>query len=171
MRCTLASSTFLFITVTLCAYVCITIANEGNAAQAKPQAHTEENLCNIRDAWAPPSLNGATLGVAYFTIESPQDNTILAAQSPIAKTAELHTHVKQGDIIQMRKLNSVPVAANMPLVFAPAGLHIMFYNIKRPLLDNTHFPLTISCANGGKVTTQVEVSQARLLQAIKSRMQ
>lgn len=157
---------------------CVTIAtgaiyHESAGAQiSRAKSHDEpEKGCKVSDAWAPPSLNGATLGVAYFTIESTQDNTIIAAQSPIAKTAELHTHDKHGDIIQMRKLASVPVAANKPLVFAPSGLHIMLYNIKRPLLNNTHFPLTITCTNGGKITTQVEVSQARLLQAIKSRMQ
>lgn len=160
-------------------YLClifIPIFSPANAADTlvSPQpsiAHTPTETCNIQDAWAPPSLKGATLGVVYFTASSPIDNTVLGAKTSVAQTAELHTHIKKDSVLQMRKIEHVDLPADTPVNFAPAGLHVMLYNLKQPLLDNTSFPLSVTCAKGGSTEVRVHVSQARLLRALKSRMQ
>lgn len=116
----------------------------------------------IRDAWAPPSLVGNDVGVAYLTIESGQDDRLVSVSSPVAKVVEIHTHEKDGDVLRMRKLPSLPLTQNEHAVFEPRGLHLMLYGLNVPLKEGEHFPLTLHFTHARPATVTAVVSQQKL---------
>lgn len=123
----------------------------------------------VSHAWAPPSLKGATTGVAYLTITSPEADQVIAASSPVAKAVELHTHQEEGGILRMRKLSKVPLKANHPLVFQPGGLHIMLIGLRESLKEGERFPLSLRFGSGAEETVEVVVSRDLLLRHLQSR--
>jgi copper(I)-binding protein len=124
-------------------------------------------LPSARDAWSPPTLSGTTIGVAYLTLTSPQNDALVRVESPVAGKIELHTHQMQGDIVQMRKLNTIPLAAEETVILAPRGLHLMLYQLQRPLKEGDHYPLTLYYASGAKMTITAAVSAEKLREFLK----
>lgn len=132
-------------------------ANAANAATLK-----------IEQAWSPPSAS-PTMGVAYLTASSDAPCTIIgAAASDVTQTAELHTHLHENGVMQMRQLDHVDVTPEKPAHFAPGGLHVMLIGLKKPLRDGEQFALTLSTKECGETTTQVEISKGRLLEQVQS---
>jgi copper(I)-binding protein len=123
----------------------------------------------ISHAWAPPSLKGATTGVAYLTITSAEADRIVSAFSPVAKATELHTHEEKNGILRMRKLSDVRLKPGEPVIFQPGGLHIMLIGLKEPLKNGDSFPLSLRFASGVEETIEVAVNRDLLLRHLQSR--
>lgn len=121
----------------------------------------------VHDAWAPPSLIGSEVGVAYLTLDSADSDTLVSVDTPAAKSVEIHTHEKDGDIVRMRMLSSLPLAKGVRVVLAPRGLHLMLYGLKAPLKEGKHFPLTLRFAKARPVSVTVIVSQQKLDDSLK----
>lgn len=116
----------------------------------------------IRSAWARATPPKAPAGGAFLTITNTGDATdnLLGATTDVAKTAELHTHLQQGDVMRMVALGNVEVQPGKTVEFAPGGLHVMLMGLKQPLTEGQSFPLVLDFAQAGKVTVTVDVKAA-----------
>lgn len=85
---------------------------------------------------------------------------LIRAESPAAGSVELHTHVKDGDVMRMRQIPAIDVAANGETKLQPGGLHIMLIDLKQPLKEGGQVPLTLVFEKAGPVTVQVPVMKA-----------
>ncbi len=112
----------------------------------------------IDQPWARPSV--AANGAAYMMISTSGDtpDQLVGASSPVAATAELHTHVVEGDIMRMRPVKAIDVNVGEPAVLKPGGLHIMLIGLKAPLKPGEHFPMTLTFAKAGSVEVNVDVA-------------
>jgi periplasmic copper chaperone A len=114
----------------------------------------------IKDAWAPATAPGATVGAAYMRIEAREADTLVGFASPIANTVELHRTAFEEGIAQMRKVDSVIVSADTPLVLEPSGLHLMLQGLSAPLEAGSSIHLTLQFRNAGDVTAEIHVMAA-----------
>lgn len=121
----------------------------------------------LQDPWSPPSLIGSTTGVAYLTLLSDSHDAVVSASSPVAKVVELHTHEKDGNIVRMRKLETIALPSGHTVTLAPRGLHLMLYGLKRPLIEGQRFPLTLQFTHAKPVTVEAVVSQQKLLDFLR----
>ncbi|MFZ4124885.1 MAG: copper chaperone PCu(A)C [Rickettsiales bacterium] len=123
------------------------------------------------DAWAPPSLDGASVGTAFTTLHNPTDTPIeiKGLSSDIATTVELHNHVMEDGHMMMRRVDPVVIRAKGEMVMKPGSYHLMLIGLKRPLVDGETIYVTISPKEGAPQRIAFPVSQARLLEALKSR--
>jgi copper(I)-binding protein/uncharacterized protein YcnI len=85
---------------------------------------------------------------------------LVKAASPVAETVELHTHVKDGDAMRMRPVESIPVPAKGQTALEPGGYHVMLIGLKQPLKEGDSFPLTLTFEKAGSVTVAVPVQKA-----------
>ena len=110
--------------------------------------------------WARATAGNAPNGAAYLTVQNAGHHAdrLVAAESPVAAKVELHTHTMDGGIMRMRRIDAVEVHPGEPAVFAPGGNHIMLLGLRKALKEGDEFPLTLTFANAGKVTVQVEVA-------------
>jgi copper(I)-binding protein len=113
----------------------------------------------ITTAWARATPPRPPVGGAYMTITNSgaESDHLIGASSGIAKTVELHTHVKDGAVMRMSALSSIEVPAGKSVSFAPGGLHVMLIGLAAPLKEGTSFPLVLEFANAGKVSVSVDV--------------
>lgn len=115
----------------------------------------------VTTAWARATPPRPPVGGAYLTVTNAgsRSDVLVGAESDVAKTVELHTHMKEGEVMRMVALSSVEVRAGQTVTFAPGGLHVMLIGLKAPLKEGSSFPLTLDFANAGKLTVTVEVEK------------
>lgn len=113
----------------------------------------------VSGAWARPTVEGQRAGGGFVTLQGgSSDDRLVAAKADVSATLELHTMLMEGDIMKMRRVESIEVPAGKTVKLEPGGLHIMFMGLKAPLQAGTSFPLTLRFEKAGEVTTQVTVS-------------
>lgn len=113
----------------------------------------------ISDPWSRALPPNAPAGAAYFTVtnQGQAQDRLVGAASDVAGKAELHTHVKSGEMMRMQKVDAVDIPAGGEATFAPGGNHVMLIGLKRPLKDGEQFPLTLEFEKAGKVQVEVPV--------------
>ncbi len=101
----------------------------------------------------------AKAGGAYISVMSHGDaDRLVSATSPVAKRVEIHTHIKDGDVMRMRKVEApLPVTADQPIKMAPGGIHVMLMGLNSPLSSGTSIPVTLVFETAGEMTVDVPV--------------
>lgn len=116
----------------------------------------------VVEPWARATAGTAKTAAAYMTLRNTGTGAdrLVAVSSPVAGKVELHTHVKDGDVMRMRKVDAIGVGAHGTAKLVPGGLHVMFFDLKAPLKEGEKFPLTLKFEKAGEVSTQVIVRSA-----------
>ncbi len=97
-------------------------------------------------------------GGAYLAIDNAgPDDRLLKVETPIA-TAELHQHIMQGNVMQMRPVDGIALPPGRT-VLAPGGYHIMLLNLKAPLKVGASFPLKLTFEKAGAVEVTVMIDK------------
>lgn len=114
---------------------------------------------SVTDVWARAVPGGSEVGAAFMTIANTgaKADTLTGAATEVAKTPELHTHVHDGAIMRMRKVDSIPVPAGQTVALKPGAEHVMLMGLKRPLKEGDTFPMTLTFREAGMVTVQARV--------------
>lgn len=119
---------------------------------------TKAGDLTIEDPWARASAGGQTNGAAYLKIKNAgATDKLLAASAPVANVVELHTHVTEGTVMRMRKVEAIDVTGGTTTELKPGGLHVMLIGLKAPLKAGEKFPLTLRFERAGEVKVDVEV--------------
>lgn len=113
----------------------------------------------ISGAFLRASPKVANAGAGFVTIKNPnaEADTLLSAEAGISKTVELHTHVKEGEIMRMRQVESIAVPANGTAELKPGADHIMFINLYKPLSEGEKVAVTLVFAKAGRKVIEVPV--------------
>jgi periplasmic copper chaperone A len=126
-------------------------------ARAEPMATVGE--MSVYDAWARASLGQTKTSAAYLTLEVSGDriDRLIAAASPVAESAELHSHVMDGDVARMRPVTAIEIVPGTPTVLEPGGLHLMLTGLRRPLVEGETVPLSLTFENAGTIELEVPI--------------
>jgi copper(I)-binding protein len=94
---------------------------------------TEQGI-EVHEAWIRPAAKGDN-GAVYFAIHnhSSEADELVGVSAEIATAVEIHESKMNGDIMQMNKLESVPLEAYAELEFMPGRLHVMLVGLKSDL--------------------------------------
>jgi len=113
---------------------------------------------SINEPWARASLVSTSAAFMHLENNQAQEDTLVRADSDICETVELHTHIKDGDIMRMRPLkDGIPLAAHHSVSLKPGGLHIMLIGLKRPLLDGEKILLKLHFQKAGIILLSVPI--------------
>ena len=110
------------------------------------------------DAAGAPPVNSA--GYLVLRNPGPEADAIVAVETELADTAELHSVTMDGGIMRMRPVDSVSVAAGGGAVLEPGGYHIMLVGIRRELEEGDTVPLTLRLRSGATVDVRAAVLNA-----------
>jgi copper(I)-binding protein len=113
----------------------------------------------VVDPFARASAGSVNVGAAFMTLKNSgaAADALVAAESPVAARTELHTHIRDGEVMRMRQVSLIDVPAGESVDLRPGGAHIMLIDLKEPLKQGETFPLTLTFAKAGTVTVQVPV--------------
>ncbi|HEX2116435.1 MAG TPA: copper chaperone PCu(A)C [Alphaproteobacteria bacterium] len=112
----------------------------------------------VADAWARPPIGQVRNSAAYMTLTNrgAEPDRLLKAATAAAGKAELHTTIRDGDVLRMREVQSVELKPGAAVKFAPGGMHVMLLDVK-PLKAGETFTLTLEFEKAGKQDVTVAV--------------
>ena len=118
-----------------------------------------ETTLRVTEAWAPASPPTAANGVAYMTVinRGQAPDRLVGVSGTVSEVAELHTHVTEGNMMQMRRVEAMEIQSGTPAVLQPGGFHIMLIGLKQPLVAGQTFPLRLRFERAGEITVEVSV--------------
>ena len=133
------------------------------AALAFP-AHAQETRAGdllVQQPWTRAAGEGAT-GGGFLAISNrgAAADRLLAASSPLARAMELHTMVRDGDVMRMRPVQAIDVPVGQTVTLRPGGLHLMLIGLSRPLREGETVPVTLRFERAGEVRVELAVQAA-----------
>ena len=113
----------------------------------------------IDGAYARASIPNVPNSAAFFVIKnnSDKDIAITSANSDIAEKNELHTHIKENQMLKMMKIEKLVVPAKSSLELKSGGDHVMLMGLKKELKAGDEINLELSFSNGDKKSIKVPV--------------
>jgi copper(I)-binding protein len=132
------------------------IANESSNEKA---GLGQQSLISVEQAYIRSSIPGTTITSSYMIIENKGEKavTLLGANSKISPRIEIHQHSMSDGMMRMRQLDSIEINARQRIVLQPSGLHLMLFDVKKPLKAQQKVELTLTFSNQPSVTIQVPV--------------
>lgn len=131
--------------------------HEASGPVQSGQAQSGEALLSVDGVWARPST-GRT-GAAYFSVTNHggTGDVLTGITGDVADKIELHDMTMDGNIMRMRKLETLAVAAGETVAAAPGGKHVMLIGLKGPLVEGGTFPLVLHFQTAGDVAVIAHV--------------
>lgn len=113
----------------------------------------------IDGTYARASIPNVPNSAAFFVIKnnSDKDIAITSANSDIAEKNELHTHIKENQMIKMMKIEKLVVPAKSSLELKSGGDHVMLMGLKKELKAGDEISLELSFSDGDKKSIKVPV--------------
>lgn len=113
----------------------------------------------IDGAYARASIPNVPNSAAFFVIKnnSDKDIAITSANSDIAEKNELHTHIKENQMMKMMKIEKLIVPAKSSLELKSGGDHVMLMGLKKELKAGDEISLELSFSDGDKKSIKVPV--------------
>jgi copper(I)-binding protein len=112
---------------------------------------------SVAGAYSFATSEGQANGAVFARIINLGDeDRILSAASPAAKTVELHEHVMEGDVMGMRKVDSIALPKGT-LEMGPMGYHVMLIDLTAPLAVGGTVPVTLTFEKAGAIEITASV--------------
>lgn len=113
----------------------------------------------VENAFLRASPMMADVGAGFMVIKNKgkEDDRLVSAAADISKTVELHTHVRDGDVMKMRRVDAINVPAGGEALLQPGGDHVMFIGLHKPLVKGETVKVTLTFAKGGTVVVDAPV--------------
>lgn len=130
----------------------------GLASPATAEDYRVGNL-QISQPWARGTPGSARTAAAYMSISIHGDRTdrLVSVSTPVSRTAQLHAHLMENDVMKMRRVAAIEIHSGEPSVLRPGGTHVMLMGLKRPLKEGDAFPMTLTFERAGDVQVMVAV--------------
>ncbi|WP_168735259.1 copper chaperone PCu(A)C [Pseudothauera rhizosphaerae] len=125
---------------------CLAFAGAGNSVSAG-NPHVRQ-----------PPPNAPAAG-AFMTLRNTgaTEVRLVAASSPAAGRAELHTHRHEDGMMKMRRIEAIAIRAGGEAVLQPGGLHVMLMDLKSPLGEGDVVPLELQFDDGSSLRVDAPV--------------
>ena len=115
----------------------------------------------VQQPWTRAAGQGAT-GAGFLSISNrgAAADRLLSATTPAARAVELHTMLRNGDVMRMRAVEAVEIPPGQTVALRPGGLHMMLVGLSRPLREGETVPVTLRFERAGEVRVDLAVQAA-----------
>ena len=133
-----------------------------NSLAAKPAPSVSQaqpaQPAKVEGAWVRATVTGQKSTGAFMRITASAATRLVGVSSPVAGVAEVHEMKMNGDIMTMREVPSIELAAGKALDLKPGGYHVMLMDLKQPLQVGSAVPLSLKFRNAAGVESRVEIT-------------
>jgi periplasmic copper chaperone A len=120
---------------------------------------------SVSGVWVREPVPGRPTTAAYAVVENPgaTDLLIVSAASDVSSKVELHEMVRSGDMMKMAPVKSITVPAKGKVELKPGGLHIMLFELNKPLKEGDTVELTLTTDKGATVKATAPVKKGQMM--------
>ncbi len=131
------------------------------AGPARAQHPAQTGPIRVEAPWTRAMRAGGT-GVGFMTLRNTGStpDRVVGARSPVARVVELHTHMRDGDIMRMRPVPTIDLPAGQAVTLQPGGLHLMLIGLGSALERGQRAPVTLVLERAGEVEVTLVVEAA-----------
>jgi periplasmic copper chaperone A len=122
-------------------------------AQAWAQTHVK-----VEDAWVRGTVAQQKATGAFMRLTANQNARLVAAESPVAGVVEIHEMAMDKDVMRMRAIPGLELAADKTTELKPGGYHVMLMDLKQTVQAGQQIPITLvfEDANKQRFTQQIQ---------------
>lgn len=104
---------------------------------------------------------GQPNSAAFMTLMNHGDKAVavVGGSSPAANVVELHTHVHEGGMMKMRRIDKIDVDAGGSTELKPGGLHVMLIGLQQELKEGINVSVTLKFDDGSSKTIEAPVKK------------
>jgi copper(I)-binding protein len=123
---------------TLCGCALAALLALGSSAATAAAAAEPASTLTISNPRIRALIPGQDTTAGYFDITNSGTTavTLVGATSPHARSIEIHTIIRDGDMVRMRRLDAVTIEPGATEVFATGGTHLMLFGVQRLVAVN-----------------------------------
>ena len=111
------------------------------------------------NAYIRAPIAGQKNTAAFLVLINPgkQDRVLVGVETSLAGRAELHSHTQVDGMMRMRHEKQLVLPAGQRLELAPGGLHIMLFDITRPVRSGQSVDLELFFADGDHLSVTAQI--------------
>jgi periplasmic copper chaperone A len=91
-----------------------------------------------------------------------KDISLVEAESPVAQTVQLHTHINEDGVMKMRQVPSIDAKAKAQVELKPGSYHIMLIDLNKELKEGDLVPITLKFSDGQKRALEAPVRKLQM---------
>ncbi|MFC7475756.1 copper chaperone PCu(A)C [Dankookia sp. GCM10030260] len=104
--------------------------------------------------------NGTGAGFLAIANRGAAADRLVGASTPVARITEIHTHIREGDILRMRPVAAIDLPPGGTVTLQPGGFHLMLIGLKDPLIQGQAVPVSLRFERAGEVQVMLAVQPA-----------
>ena len=118
-----------------------------------------QTTVKVEDAWVRGTVATQKATGAFMRLTPSANARLVEAKSPVAGVVEIHEMTLEKDIMKMRQIPGLDLAADRTMELKPGGYHVMLMDLKQPLKAGETVPLalTLRDAQGRESRLDVQV--------------
>ncbi|PRD65843.1 copper chaperone PCu(A)C [Malikia granosa] len=102
-----------------------------------------QTTVKVEDVWVRGTVATQKATGAFMRLTPSTNARLVAAQSPVAGVVEIHEMAMEKDIMKMRKIPGLDLAAGRTMELKPGGYHVMLMDLKQQLKGGEQVPITL----------------------------
>ncbi|HEY7885390.1 MAG TPA: copper chaperone PCu(A)C [Cellvibrionaceae bacterium] len=113
----------------------------------------------VSDAFVRVPIAGQKNSAAFMTLHNhgTDKQSLVAVETSLAETAELHSHTMTEGMMRMRREASIDIAPGSRVHLEPGSLHIMLFNLQHTIRTGDTAAFTLIFADGRRLPVTVPV--------------
>jgi copper(I)-binding protein len=89
----------------------------------------------VSDPWVRATPPGAQAAALYLTLQAQEeDERLLGGDTDVAREVQVHTHVHQGGMMRMERIDALELPKGQAVTLKPGGDHLMLIGLEGPLV-------------------------------------
>jgi len=119
----------------------------------------------VKDPWIRGTVQGQSATGAFMELTGKSSARLVGADSPAAKTVEVHNMKMENGVMKMFPVEGIDVPAGKTVKLAPGGYHVMMMGLHKPLTEGQKVPLklTFELANKQRETIDLRVEVRKVV--------
>jgi periplasmic copper chaperone A len=111
--------------------------------------------------WARATPKGASTGAGYMTITNngTAPDRVSCASSDVSAQCQIHSMTVEGGVMKMRPVEGgLEIKPGETVTLRPAGVHVMFLDLKQPLQSGKTVTATLKFEKAGTVDVELAIA-------------
>jgi hypothetical protein len=136
------------------------VADAHDHMMAMPAGPVVLGELEISGGFARATLPNAPVAGGFLSIVNTGavDDRLVSATTTVSGVTQIHEMKMEGDVMKMAELpDGLPIPAGETVTLQPGGFHLMFMELKEPLVEGTRVPVTLTFEKAGTVEIMLDV--------------
>lgn len=114
---------------------------------------------SLEHPWSRAAPSGAPVGAGYVLLKNTgaAADKLISATADVAGKVEIHEMTMDNGVMKMRPVQGLEIPAGKSVELKPGGYHIMFMQLKKPLVAGEKVKGTLTFEKAGSVPVEYEI--------------